>query len=188
MKRPYLAILALALLVTPAAAQRHCEQKEASTWEITIAGENEAGERLVVEGIVTDDEGQPVSGATVYVYQTDARGLYAPPGEDPSVARLCGRMRTGDDGRYRYRTIRPASYPGGRIAQHIHYVVSVPGGDDHTFLLEFADDALITANDIERDRERTPDLEKSYRGIQPLVREGEEGVLKCTRNLRVTTR
>lgn len=171
----------------PACAQRGCEKKTATVAEITIAGDDEAGERLVVEGIVMDDEGQPVAGATVYVYHTDVDGYYALPGNDPSVSRLCGLMLTGEDGRYRFRTIYPASYPGGAVPRHIHYVVSGPGIETAQFLLEFTDDPLITESRIQRDRRRHEGLEPTYHGIRPLTRDAAN-VLICTRNLLVSGR
>lgn len=168
-------------------AQRGCEKKIATEAEITIAGEDEAGERLIVEGIVTDNGGQPVAEATVYVYHTDADGRYALPGNDPSVSRLCGLILTGTDGRYRFDTIYPASYPGGSVPRHIHYVVSGPGVETEQFLLEFSDDPLISESRVERDRRRHAGLDPSYYGIRPITRDAAN-VLNCKRNLRVTGR
>lgn len=167
-------------------AQRGCRTSAADGWEVTLAGDDEPGERLVVEGTLRDGAGKPVEGALVYVYQTDAAGYYAPRGEDQSVARLCGHMRTGKDGRYRIHTIRPGSYPGGRIPAHIHYVVTV-AGDESTYLLEFTDDPLVTDDHLARDRRRHEGLDASYHGIRPVSRDAS-GVLKCTRDLRVTSR
>ena len=163
-------------------AQRSCAQKEATSWEVTIAGPDEPGDRLVVEGIVTGSDGKPVEGAIVYVYHTDAGGHYSP---DRNTARLCGLMRTGKDGRYRYRTIKPASYPNSTIPAHVHYVVSGASFPEQSFLLEFEGDPHLSKAAIERDRAEHEGLDAAYRGIQPL--EKRDGVWQCRRDIRVAT-
>jgi protocatechuate 3,4-dioxygenase beta subunit len=163
-------------------AQRSCEQKVATSWEITIAGPDEPGDRLVVEGIVTGSNGKPVEGAIVYVYHTDASGYYAP---DHTSARLCGLMRTGADGRYRFRTIKPASYPDSHIPAHVHYVVSGAHVSEQQFLLEFEGDSHLSKAAIDRDRAEHEGFDATYHGIRPL--EKRDGVWYCRRDFRVAT-
>lgn len=85
------------------------------------------GEVLLLQGRVLDLAGQPIAGATVEIWQCDARGVYRHPRDaggdrrrDPAFQ---GRGRTVSDanGRYRFRTIRPVPY-GGRTP-HIHFRV-----------------------------------------------------------------
>ena len=82
------------------------------------------GQPALLEGRVTDVSGQPVSGAQVEIWQCDEAGHYHHPGDrgraDPAFQGF-GRMRVGDDGHYRFRTIRPVPY-GGRTP-HIHVKV-----------------------------------------------------------------
>jgi protocatechuate 3,4-dioxygenase beta subunit len=82
----------------------------------------------------------------VYVYQTDARGYYRP---DDAMAnrdpRLKALLRTDARGRYSYRTIRPASYPGTRVPQHIHYEVTAEGRGQRVFEIVFEDDPFLSA-------------------------------------------
>jgi protocatechuate 3,4-dioxygenase beta subunit len=165
-----------------AEAQRSCAQKEATSWEITIAGPDEPGDRLVVEGIVTGSDGKPVKGAIVYAYHTDAGGHYS---QDHDTARLCGLMRTGADGRYRFRSIRPASYPNSDIPAHVHYVVSGSNFPEQSFLLEFEGDNHLSNSAIERDRAEHEGLDATYRGIRPI--EKRDGVWHCRRDFRVAT-
>src|SRR6476469_5525971 len=47
-----------------------------------IAGPNAAGERIRVEGLVTDGTGAPVKDVLIEVWQANADGVYASP-EDP---------------------------------------------------------------------------------------------------------
>jgi protocatechuate 3,4-dioxygenase beta subunit len=112
-----------------------------------VAAPGEPGERLEVDGIVYAADGRtPVSGASVYVYQTDARGYYRP---DDAMGnrnpRLKALLRTDGKGRYSYRTIRPGSYPGTRVPKHIHYEVTAGGHGTRIFEIVFEDDPFLTA-------------------------------------------
>ena len=83
--------------------------------KVTIVSDKEPGEPLIVSGTIYAPDGkQPLEGITLYVYQTDAKGVYSTSGGggDNRNTRIHGVMRTGADGRYEFRTIRPASYPG----------------------------------------------------------------------------
>lgn len=95
--------------------------------EVTVAGEDEPGRRLLVDGTVLGADGEPLPGASVFVYQTGEDGIYGPDGNrDP---RLRGYLRTDEDGGFRIRTIKPGSYPGSSIAAHIHIHVAPPDGE-----------------------------------------------------------
>ena len=88
----------------------------------------------------------PIAGASVYVYQTDARGYYRPDdamgNRDP---RLRALLRSDARGRYSYRTIRPGSYPGTRVPKHIHYEVTAAGHGTRIFEIVFEDDPFVGA-------------------------------------------
>src|SRR5918998_5364660 len=90
----------------------------------------------------------PVEGVTLHVYHTDARGLYSEKDGQggPPDPRLKGSMKTDGDGRYEFRTIRPASYPNSRNPQHIHAKVYGAGYAER-WIPEywFDDDPLIDA-------------------------------------------
>ena len=84
-----------------------------------------------IMGRVLGMDGQPVSGATVEIWQCDAYGRYLHPADTGKRSRDSafqgyGRMTSGPDGAYRFRTIRPVAYPGR--TPHIHFAVSPPGG------------------------------------------------------------
>jgi protocatechuate 3,4-dioxygenase beta subunit len=86
---------------------------------IRLAPPHERGTPLLVEGRVYRPDGRtPAQGVTVYAYQTGADGLYNRPGS--KAPRIHGWMTTGREGRFRFETIRPGSYPNTRIAAHIH--------------------------------------------------------------------
>lgn len=121
---------------------------------------DEPGDPLVVEGTVRDARGQPIAGALVYAFQTDARGIYSPRGE--AEPRLFGYARTGDDGTYGFRTIRPGHYPDMEesVEQHIHFEITPPGGAMFRGRLGFADDPFWKGRTVPgwaRPVERGPD-------------------------------
>ena len=110
---------------------------------------NETGEPMIVSGAVRDETGTPIAGALIYVFHADAKGFYTPDrAMDEAHARLFGYMKTGSDGRYEFRTIRPGGYPKLPIPQHIHMLVTAAGYRDHkcrsTCQLVFADDPRMT--------------------------------------------
>ncbi len=69
----------------------------------------------------------PLEGARLYVYHTDAQGYDSRPRNDPHRPRIRGWIKTGADGQYEFRTLKPAPYPGRYIRAHIHGTVAAPG-------------------------------------------------------------
>ena len=84
------------------------------------------GQSAWVEGSVSDLAGKPVAGAQVEIWQCDHAGHYHHPGDgdraDPAFQGF-GRVDVGRDGRYRFRTLRPAPYSGR--TPHIHVKVKL---------------------------------------------------------------
>jgi protocatechuate 3,4-dioxygenase beta subunit len=111
----------------------------------TLAPPSEPGEPMIVFGTIRDAKGNPIAGALIYVFHADAKGHYTRdrPMDEPN-SRLFGYMKTGADGCYQFRTIRPGGYPQAPIPQHIHMLVTAAGYRDHrcqsTCQLVFADD------------------------------------------------
>ncbi len=101
------------------------------------------GEPTEVSGHVFDRDGKPIADAVLDVWQTATNGLYSIQDPEQDRYNLRGRFRTGPDGRYAFRTVKPVSYPVptdgpvGRILDamgrhphrpaHIHFIVSAPG-------------------------------------------------------------
>jgi protocatechuate 3,4-dioxygenase beta subunit len=79
------------------------------------------GQPVWLEGRVSDLAGKPVTGAQVEIWQCDEAGHYHHPGDGGRADRAFqgfGRVTSGADGAYRFRTIRPVAYSGR--TPHIH--------------------------------------------------------------------
>jgi protocatechuate 3,4-dioxygenase beta subunit len=94
------------------------------------------GERIIVSGELRDEDGRPLAGQLVEIWQANAAGRYAHPVDqhdaplDPNFGGA-GRCLTDSDGRYRFVTIKPGAYPWQNHANawrpaHIHFSVFGP--------------------------------------------------------------
>ena len=140
-------------------------------WQTQISTSEEPGHALVFEGTVFQtDRKTPAPNIVLYAYHTNAVGLYAN-GSNESVwsrrhGRLRGWIKTGADGSYRFRSIKPAPYPNDVLPAHVHITVLEPNRqpywiDDIVFEGEFA---------------VTPKYRKA------MIDKGGNGVVKATRS------
>lgn len=150
-------------------------------WKTTIVADGEAGEPLIVSGTIYSPDGRtPLEGINLFVYQTDATGRYSTTGGNNRNTRIHGLMRTNSEGRYEFRTIKPASYPNSRNPAHIHAYVSGPNYPEYwidEYL--FADDPFVT----EEARQKAAG-KGSFSPILTL-RRGDDGVLRAVRDIKV---
>ena len=104
---------------------------------VTLVTADEPGERLIVDGIACSGDGRtPLPGFVLYLYQTDATGVYNKTDGNWQRPRIRGWVRTDSNGKYEIRTIKPGSYPGSRNPAHIHVIVK-PSGKDPDWIDEF---------------------------------------------------
>jgi catechol 1,2-dioxygenase len=134
---------------------------------------DERGETLFVSGQVRSTSGEPIAGAELDVWMTDATGNYSnmtpemfaplviPIDESQPPFNLRGKMVTDDEGRFEYRTVMPGIEPGGVAADgpldafvkkldlvdlrplHIHAIVGAAGFHTLTTQTHFAGDPYI---------------------------------------------
>lgn len=119
----------------------------------TLVTDEEPGQRMIISGTVYAKDGEtPLAGVTVYVYQTDDRGYYAPhDAMDNKNPRLNGTMVTGTEGRYEFTTIKPGPYPGGGTPAHVHYVLTAPGLKTLKQELHFAGDPYLSKKYVKKE-------------------------------------
>lgn len=170
-----------AILCAVAAAVQAGEPRLPST--ISIASPQEPGERLIISGTIYLPDGiTPAKGAILALWHTDAKGYYAEEGGEAGEEhpRLHARLQTDADGKYEFRTIKPAPYPHRSVPAHIHGHISAPGFPEYAIVYYFEGDRFIKAEDRAK--------LNSYRGGTPsiikLTRDGS-GVWHGTRDIKL---
>lgn len=125
------------------------------SWQTSLTDANEPGEPMIISGTIFKRDGKtPAPNVVLYVYQTNSKGLYSKASGQTQAVRhghIRGWMKTDDQGRYEFRTIRPVAYPNSKIPQHIHPIIREQGLslywiDDFVF----EDDPLLTASEISK--------------------------------------
>ncbi len=130
--------------IARAAAQRTPEQILGPFYPLTPLDQNAdltrvsgrpgraEGQVLTVMGRVLNLKGDPVRNAKVEIWQANAHGRYTHPSDtnpaplDPNFEGAA-ILTADDDGRYQFKTIKPAAYPVGPHTMrpaHIHFQVS----------------------------------------------------------------
>jgi protocatechuate 3,4-dioxygenase beta subunit len=105
--------------------------------DLTKEGKREPiGERIIVAGRVLDENGRPVPGTLVELWQANAAGRYRHEADQhnaPLDENFLGKGQvvTGADGSYRFLTIKPGAYPWRNAhnawrPQHLHFSVFGP--------------------------------------------------------------
>jgi catechol 1,2-dioxygenase len=129
----------------------------------SIARGDTPGTPMQVFGQVRGLDGQPICGAKVDVWQASPAGLYENQDAHQPAMNLRGYFITGEDGRYSFRTVRPAGYPvptHGAVGvllrlqdrhcmrpAHVHFMVSHP--QCKTLITQvFADDCDHLGSDV----------------------------------------
>jgi hydroxyquinol 1,2-dioxygenase len=135
---------------------------------IDIAGET-AGERIVVRGSVTSTNRLPLGGALIDVWQAAPNGLYDVQDPNQPEKNLRGKFRTGADGKFNFRSVKPASYPipfDGPVGKmlhalgrhpyrpaHVHFMISAPRHRTLTTALYIAGDKYLDSDAVFGSRE-----------------------------------
>mgnify|MGYP000405330803 CR=1 FL=1 len=101
------------------------------------------GPVLLAEGVIHDTDGNPISGATIDIWQTAPNGLYASQDDEQDTYSFHGLQTVTSDGRYAFTTVKPVEYtvpddgPVGDILRacgrhpwrpsHLHYIIEAEG-------------------------------------------------------------
>lgn len=123
------------------------------------------GEDMTVHGRILDTEGQPIENAVIDVWQANDEGFYDV--QQKSIQpdfNLRGVFRTGADGRYWFRAVKPKFYPipdDGPVGQllralgrhpyrpaHLHYIIKADGYKSLTTHIFDPDDPYIASDAV----------------------------------------
>lgn len=126
---------------------------------------DQKGEPMFVHGHIRDTAGNPIAGAKIDVWQANDEGFYdvQQKGIQPDF-NLRGVFRTGDDGRYWFRGVKPKYYPipdDGPVGKllgalgrhpyrpaHLHYIISADGFEQLTTHIFDPDDPYINSDAV----------------------------------------
>ena len=103
------------------------------SWKETVTDNlvtpDATGEKIHIEGRITDGDGKPINDAMIEIWQADAQGRYASPRDSrrPNAKfKGFGRSATDKDGMFGFDTIKPGPVPGpnGKVqAPHIVFCI-----------------------------------------------------------------
>ena len=123
------------------------------------------GEPMLVHGRILDTNGEPIADAKIDVWQANDEGFYdvQQKGIQPDF-NLRGVFRTGADGAYTFKAIKPKFYPipgDGPVGQlldalgrhpfrpaHFHYIITADGYDRLTTHIFDPDDPYIHSDAV----------------------------------------
>ncbi|MCA1441755.1 intradiol ring-cleavage dioxygenase [Ensifer sp. IC4062] len=126
---------------------------------------DQKGEDMVISGRILDTDGRPIEGAVLDVWQANDEGFYdvQQRGIQPSF-NLRGVFRTGSDGRYWFRAVKPKYYPipnDGPVGQmlehlgrhpnrpaHLHYIIKADGYETLITHIFDPDDPYISSDAV----------------------------------------
>jgi hydroxyquinol 1,2-dioxygenase len=132
---------------------------------VMLCRDDEEGDVLFVSGQVrTAEDGRPLVGAMLDVWQTNRHGYYENQDASQPDCNLRGRLLTDEQGRFEFRTIVPGAYEvtrSGPVADlllalgrhgwrpsHIHMKVSCPGFAPLTTMLFMSGDPWLQSDAI----------------------------------------
>jgi hydroxyquinol 1,2-dioxygenase len=122
------------------------------------------GEAALIRGHVLSQDGAPIEGAVLDVWQAAPSGLYEEQDPDQPDMNLRGRFRSAADGSFWFKTVKPAGYPipvdgpvGDMLRKmgrhnmrpaHLHFIVSADGHAPVTTELYTRGDAYLETDTV----------------------------------------
>lgn len=138
-----------------------------------ISNDSEPGEAFDMTGVVYRADGAtPAANVVIYAYHTNHAGLYANGTHETEWSlrhgRLRGWVKTDAQGRYGFRSIRPAPYPDRSLPAHVHLTVLEPGRRPY-----WIDDIVFDADPLVNAAYRAERENRGGNGIVRLARAGD---------------
>ena len=144
----------------------------------TSAGWIQSGQKMLLTGIVYEQDGKtPAPGVVVYYYHTNTEGKYLhkpeekrslPPNElGQTHGYIRGWVKTDTIGRYFIYTVRPGAYPGRDEPAHIHLTIKEPNVKEY-----YIDDIVFDDDKLMTTKRRIKLENRGGTGIVRLVQQG----------------
>lgn len=120
----------------------------------TLPDFKDKGRKIKVTGTLYQKDGKtPAKGVILYIYHTDQNGIYATKGGETGWAKRHGYIRgwikTDEDGKYTFYTLKPGTYPSRSTPAHIHLTILEPNGKYYWLgSYHFEGDSLLTDKEI----------------------------------------
>ena len=138
------------------------------TNSVTLPDYEHATEKLKITGTIYQKDGQtPAKDVILYIYHTDANGIYAKKGNESGWGErhgyIRGWLKTDETGKYTIHTFRPASYPNTTIVAHIHAVILESGLNPY-----YIDDFLFDDDQFLSEMQRNNSKPKAGSGVMKL--------------------
>ena len=139
-------------------------------WVDTLPDFKEPGPALEISGTIYKRDGKtPASHVILYVYHTDQKGNYPVRGNETGWGKRHGYIRgwikTNADGKYKFYTLRPASYPNSRAPQHIHPIIKEPNTNEY-----WIDEYLFSDDPFLDDEAKSSQRKRGGSGIITLTK------------------
>ena len=119
---------------------------------------------LLAQGIIKNQTGDPITGASVDIWQTAPNGLYSSQDSNQDIYSFHGIQTTGEDGRYAFTTAPPIEYtvpsdgPVGDLLDacgrhpwrpsHLHFIVKAEGYRTLVTEIFSADDSYLDEDTV----------------------------------------
>ena len=123
---------------------------------------NARGKKMVMEGRVMNSAGEPLPNALIDTWQSSSDGFYDLQQPNSDEMNFRGRFSTNADGRFRFRSVKPSSYPvpaDGPVGKmlralsrhpyrpaHLHFMIAAPGYNTLTTALYIAGDKYLDSD------------------------------------------
>jgi len=157
-----------------------CATPDNLSWNTQITAKNEPGEPMDITGTIFQPDGvTPAEGIVLFVYHTDATGYYNEQ-DDAFNPRLHAWMKTGKDGRYHFRTIKPAPYPKRTTPAHIHVHLYGPGYPEY-----YIDDYWFEGDKFITPTEKAKQPGRGGFNAIIVLRKDKLGILRGERNIKL---
>jgi protocatechuate 3,4-dioxygenase beta subunit len=125
--------LTLSELTGPTSLERRLALSNGDFSCVVPGGPRALGQFMTVSGRVMEEDGAPIAGALIEIWQANASGKYVHQWDrhqaplDPNFIGQ-GRILTDSEGSYRFRTIKPGGYPVAESdwwwrPPHIHFSI-----------------------------------------------------------------